>query len=1591
MKNQSSFPAPKQPSLPPGWQLFYDSQSRPFYWNHFTGQSSWEPPLFPRKESMKEEGLPPGWEKAIDSEGRTYFVDHNTRRTVWQDPRKTYQNYNSNQSFSQPKPSQGLEFQSFEKPYQSKVEQYPPYHPSFEKKQTPFQPPEQKAAPYFQPSEYNPSYFKPPEQNRYYQPTSEQNNNYHQPSFSSSVDQKPPYSQSYGVPISNLSSIETNKSSPVSTYNQSSFSTLNGSPPLVFGSPPGLLQPGLQQNASAPIPPPLTSSKPSWNTSREGTVCCRCETEFTFFKRRHHCRCCFREFCDSCSTRRLPVILFGHNTPVRVCDSCFRHLSKGENECISKLIPYFEEKESTLAQALVEFDELLQKNPRYQEEISQITCLKPLSELLNPVNNLENESLLQLIKIFNRFQDSKILIMIAPTIIPYLSETLSKEFSTEMKIQISKLISKFCSLETVKPILIEKGIANYLVEYLGNADETLVECSLVALESLVSSFQTAQQQIGENAISSSIILLTSSNLKIVEAAIQLLDNLSNYAPNRDILHSVGGVAALIHLLSISKQVKTKIYTLHILLQMSEKQSVCEVISSEPKGISLLVTLLKTPDELIQEYCLLLLSNLRKYSASEVNHFLLNEGFDAIFQSLHSPNKNIQQLSLTTLSNLATKEGKAKLHTTIESLIKIINQENQNLILAINTLASIVEDEPKNSLTVLEIGGLTMLADFLVSPNEPLVSVSLLCINTICTNIPEVELPPFGEEHIKSVVNLLRSKNTGILQNSLQLLSYLAFYDPFRKQIASTSLESIVQLLSEKDETILLNVLHLIANLCFSDDIQDKIGNLGCLNYLIDFLDSSNPRISKGAILALRQVCQSQHNMEIIFNLGGLTNLVSTMNSVVDIEHQIAVTEIIARFSHSEKYRTIIQEANGLVLALDRLFTQNDLIQENATIILTNCAIDANNAEEILKLGGVQSITTLLSSTKTKILEASVMAIGYLARNKNCRDEILKIDALELLLQILVTNQTQNIQESVVWVLSQLSLDPSLGPLIISSHVGLKPLIDLLNNQYLKNPVISLFLNLFNSNPENWENFVSSGGIASLLHFLDSNIQEAVILGSQELYRLSTSEQVQSEIIESNQVPLIVSLLFSSEERIKEAGLGILTNLAMHPSVCGLLYSSIAKVTPFLSSTKIENQTNAVKILFSLSKNPDYWNAIAQIDIQRLLTELLFSENIELQLLVVHILINISTSEEIAEMIHSSGSVLGLITLLSQNKIIDLQGLVILALSNLARSSSLCRESIINNDGLEPIIPLLSTKNETFRIDALFLVHLLSSHPKFCDALDKQGGLILLVELLQDASTQKQALETLKNISSSIHKGESLLKAGILLPLLGFLSDEVEGSMTENTLSILVNLSSEEMMRQTIKETGGLGLLIKYLSSKREFKVPALRILSQLSIHEQNRKELFELEVLEALVSLLNNSKDDEVCTCALWTVYNFIGDELYKKQLRNLQLTPCLLNLIQSPQSQISALSIELMNIFFSHELDSPLIQEREIIQTLASFLSNPNQVTVMQSLLFLNQLSLFDENRHVIQQVVKIQHLLPLQTNPTLFHAVQRLLTIMK
>lgn len=68
--------------------------------------------------------------------------------------------------------------------------------------------------------------------------------------------------------------------------------------------------------------PPVTQSRVFWMPDKLCKVCYSCESSFTMYRRRHHCRMCGQVFCNQCSQFFIEGAMIRLQGLVRSCKSC---------------------------------------------------------------------------------------------------------------------------------------------------------------------------------------------------------------------------------------------------------------------------------------------------------------------------------------------------------------------------------------------------------------------------------------------------------------------------------------------------------------------------------------------------------------------------------------------------------------------------------------------------------------------------------------------------------------------------------------------------------------------------------------------------------------------------------------------------------------------------------------------------------------------------------------------------------------------------------------------------------------------------------------------------------------------------------------------------------------------------------------------------------------------------------------------------------------------------------------------------------------------------------------------------------------------
>lgn len=324
-------------------------------------------------------------------------------------------------------------------------------------------------------------------------------------------------------------------------------------------------------------------------------------------------------------------------------------------------------------------------------------------------------------------------------------------------------------------------------------------------------------------------------------------------------------------------------------------------------------------------------NCSKYPElnSAVNQILLSQGALLIFLRISS------RIGLNTLVQLSTSssmkgsnqaqilnilfhlisdnESKNQMRKSggMTSLMSIISTPNtENLLLSLAILTKLVDGNNENALAIVDVGGLVVLNDFMLSGGQQeVVLQSLYCLNCVAAASEEVVqlISSFSSDMVPQLMNLTNNAASEIIAAALQLLGTMATSSVYRKEIATATKVKfiwddkliefqpcmIAWLDNRKSDQIRRSTLRLIGGICSSpimdDPLRDIPLDLGILPTIVNLLVTPNNTcdIQSQASFALKHAARSFATRENLFNSGAIPQLVSILSPSSSLKGQEA--------------------------------------------------------------------------------------------------------------------------------------------------------------------------------------------------------------------------------------------------------------------------------------------------------------------------------------------------------------------------------------------------------------------------------------------------------------------------------------------------------------------------------------------------------------------------------------------------------------------------------------------------------------------------------------------------------------------------------
>ncbi|KAM4544134.1 armadillo repeat-containing protein 3 [Fundulus diaphanus] len=190
----------------------------------------------------------------------------------------------------------------------------------------------------------------------------------------------------------------------------------------------------------------------------------------------------------------------------------------------------------------------------------------------------------------------------------------------------------------------------------------------------------------------------------------------------------------------------------------------------------------------------------------------------------------------------------------------------------------------------------------------------------------------------------------------------------------------------------------------------------------------------------------------------------------------------------------------------------------------------------------------------------------------------------------------------------------------------------------------------------------------------------------------------------------------------------------------------------------------------------------------------------------------------------------------------------------------CRVQIYTNNGMPPIIKLLTSSDPDVTKNSLEIIFNLVQDYKCLQAVHELGGIASLLELLKSdfPVIQRLALKTLQCVTSDKETRETFREEQGFEKLMDILSNMDLADLHGEALHTVANCLMDGETLQLIHNNGGLARLMDFVlaPSTPAIQSTAVQCLSRVAQSCESRSVLHEQEVEKALVELLSVADDN---------------------------------------------------------------------------------------------------------------------------------------
>ncbi|XP_054246157.1 outer dynein arm-docking complex subunit 2 isoform X2 [Indicator indicator] len=541
--------------------------------------------------------------------------------------------------------------------------------------------------------------------------------------------------------------------------------------------------------------------------------------------------------------------------------------------------------------------------------------------------------------------------------------------------------------------------------------------------------------------------------------------------------------------------------------------------------------------------------------------------------------------------------------------------------------------------------------------------------------------------------------------------------------------------------------------------QMAIKDLGCLEVLINLLDTEETKCQIGSLKILKEISQNTLIRQTIADLGGLEFMVKNLDSP-DKELKCLAAETIANVARFKRARRTVRQHGGIKKLVGLLgcvsvgstsLTPSEA-QEMArcgALALWSCSKSTRNKEAIRKAGGIPLLAKWLTCSHANILIPVVGTLQECASEPSYRLAIRTEGMIENIVKNL-SSEHEELQLHCASAIFKCAEDKETRDLV-RQHGGLQPLSLLLGNSENKQLLAAVTGAIWKCSisGENVSKFQKYKAVEALVGLL-TNQPEEVLVNVVGALAENCQEPVNRSIIRKcGGIPPLVKLLIGTNQ-------ALLVNATKAVGAC---------------ATERENMTiidklDGVRLLWSLLKNPNpdvqasaAWalcpcieNAKDSGEMVRsfvggleLVVNLLKSKTKEVLASICAVIASIAKDEENLAVITDHG-VVPLLSKLANTNNDKLR-------RHLAEAISHCcvwgsnRSSFEENKAVAPLVRYLKSNDSSVHRATAQALYQLSEDPYSCITMHENGVVKLLLPMIgsTDETLQEAAAGCIANI------------------------------------------------------------------------------------------------------------------------------------------------------------------------------------------------------------------------------------------------------